>query len=78
MLRQLVKKKNLVYILLRMFKDSDSDQYEVILSSTTYPYWKRRLLTVDRLAAEEKYNVWRNHSYILQLFPAKLTYNIMI
>ena len=70
--RKLVKQKVYRYLVVRMSKDSE--KYEIIFSSTKYPYWRKSLTTVDELAAEEKFVVWSNHALLLQFLPARLCY----
>jgi len=73
--RKLVKQKVYRYLVVRMSKDHQ--EYEVVFSSTKYPYWRKSLITTDELSAKEKFVVWSNHAFLLQFIPARLCYYII-
>ena len=73
--RKLVKQKVYGYLIIRMSRDSE--KYQVTFSSIKYPYWRKSLITIDKLAAEEKFVVWSNHALFLQFLPARLCYYII-
>ena len=72
---KLVKQKVYGYLVVRISKDPE--EYEVVFSSTKYPYWRKSLITTDELSAKEKFVVWSNHAFLLQFIPARLCYYII-
>ena len=73
--RELVDQKVYGYLVVRISKDLE--EYEVVFSSTKYPYWRKSLITADELSAKEKFVVWGNHAFLLQFIPARLCYYII-
>ena len=51
--RELVDQKVYGYLVVRISKDLE--EYEVVFSSTKYPYWRKSLITADELSAKEKF-----------------------
>tara|TARA_B100000941_G_C28295506_1_gene443776 strand:- start:136 stop:378 length:243 start_codon:yes stop_codon:yes gene_type:complete len=78
MLKKLIREKKLSYLHIRVYKDPFSDNYEIIFTSSKWPYWRKTQRTTDELLVKETFNLWTNHARVLQFLPARLCYRLMV
>lgn len=78
MLKELIREKKLSYLHIRVYKDPFSDKYEIIFTSSKWPYWRKTQRTTDELLVKEIFNLWTNHARVLQFLPARLCYKLIV
>ena len=77
-MKELIREKRIRHLHLRVFKDVISDEFEIVLTTSEYPYWRKSLKTQDVLLVAETYTRWKYHAYILQFLPPRFCHNLIV
>jgi len=77
MLKVLVREKKIRHLHIRVYKDQDHDEWEIIFTSSTYPYWRKVLRTTDEYLVRETFTLWSNHARVLQFLPPQMCHDII-
>lgn len=77
-MKSLIAEKKLRHLHIRAYKDPTGDEYEIVFTSSQWPYWRKTLKTEDDLTAQETFDRWKNHGYVLQFLPARLCHYLVI
>tara|TARA_E500000331_G_C16966075_1_gene587143 strand:- start:103 stop:342 length:240 start_codon:yes stop_codon:yes gene_type:complete len=77
-MKELIREKRIKHLHLRVFKDVISDEFEIVFTTSEYPYWRKSLKTHDVLLVDETYTRWKYHAFVLQFLPLKFCHNLIV
>ena len=77
MLKKLVRERKIRHLHIRVYEGTDDEKWEVIFTSSQYPYWRKTQRTDDELLVEETFQLWTNHARVLQFLPPRLCHDMI-
>tara|TARA_B100000989_G_C19441662_1_gene427616 strand:- start:668 stop:922 length:255 start_codon:yes stop_codon:yes gene_type:complete len=79
--KQIISKK-WGYLQIRLFehinKQQSYDLFDLVITSTAWPYWRLAYKNLDDLTAKELYNVYKIRCWLLQFIPPRICYWLVI
>tara|TARA_B100000989_G_scaffold282579_1_gene247767 strand:+ start:7008 stop:7250 length:243 start_codon:yes stop_codon:yes gene_type:complete len=66
------------YLQIRIFEYlNKKETYDLVFTSTAWPYWRLTYKNLDILTAKELYNVYKLRAWFLRFLPPKVTHWLM-
>jgi len=76
-LKKLIREKKIRHLHIRVYEGLDHEEWEIIFTSSKYPYWRKVQRTTDEFLVKETFQLWSNHARVLQFLPPQMCHDII-
>ena len=76
-LKKLIRERKIRHLHIRVYEGLDHEEWEIIFTSSKYPYWRKIQRTTDEFLVKETFQLWSNHARVLQFLPPQMCHDII-
>jgi len=76
-LKKLIRERKIRHLHIRVYEGLDHEEWEIIFTSSKYPYWRKVQRTTDQFLVKETFQLWSNHARVLQFLPPQMCHDII-
>ncbi len=76
-LKKLIRERKIRHLHIRVYEGLDHEEWEIIFTSSKYPYWRKVQRTTDEFLVKETFQLWSNHARVLQFLPPQMCHDII-